>query len=73
MSQEINFTRDYRKMFAEAAEEDDVYRIKLLFKQLCDEVGVPDLRADAEQVKHAKATAEKLNAIARGTGGGKKV
>lgn len=67
------FTRDYRKLFKEALETNNVYMMQKTFETLADEVGIPNPTGDAAQAAAGKALAEMMNARAAGKGGGKKV
>lgn len=66
MKEEIIFTRNYRQLFREAHETNNIYRMADIFDALCNEVGMPDPGRDKIQEAAGKALADLLNSRGKG-------
>ncbi len=66
MNQEIILTRNYRQLFRDAHETNNIYRMAEIFDALCNEIGIPDPGREKMQEAAGRAIAELLNS--RGNG-----
>jgi hypothetical protein len=63
--------KDFRKIFREAKEANNVYLMNEIFDELANEVGIIDNERDQAQSSIAKEAAERKNARDRADGGKK--